>query len=150
MSIHAYLTNEAADKFQVRGTFEPLPWLYLGEGWKMMLPAESARDWQYKKCRACDGVAKAIGEADIRKSLEQLPGWEHRDGKIERIFRLKDYSDTAAFVNAVVWISQRENHHPTIEFDYKTCRVAYRTHAVCGISENDLICAAKVSALLEV
>jgi 4a-hydroxytetrahydrobiopterin dehydratase len=30
---------------------------------------------------------------------------------------------------------------------YEQCRVAYTTHAIGGLSENDFICAAKLDAL---
>jgi 4a-hydroxytetrahydrobiopterin dehydratase len=52
-----------------------------------------------------------------------------------------------AFVNATAWISHREDHHPDLTVGYNTCRVAYHTHAIQGISENDFICAAKLDAL---
>ncbi len=54
-----------------------------------------------------------------------------------------------AFVNALAWVSHREDHHPDLEVGYNQCRVAYWTHAVGGLSENDFICAAKCDALLE-
>ena len=47
-----------------------------------------------------------------------------------------------AFVNAVAWISHREDHHPDLLVSYNKCRVEYMTHAVGGLSENDFICAA--------
>jgi 4a-hydroxytetrahydrobiopterin dehydratase len=53
-----------------------------------------------------------------------------------------------AFVNASAWISHREDHHPDLEVGYNKCRVRYSTHSIGGISENDLICAAKVEALV--
>ncbi|MGH7739434.1 MAG: 4a-hydroxytetrahydrobiopterin dehydratase, partial [bacterium] len=50
-------------------------------------------------------------------------------------------------VNAVAFIAHQENHHPDLEVGYKICRTRYSTHAIGGLSENDLICAAKVEAL---
>ncbi|HET9870446.1 MAG TPA: 4a-hydroxytetrahydrobiopterin dehydratase, partial [bacterium] len=55
--------------------------------------------------------------------------------------------ETMAFVNAVAYIAHREDHHPDLEVGYKTCRVRYTTHAIGGLSDNDLICAAKVEEL---
>ena len=52
-------------------------------------------------------------------------------------------------MNAAAWISHREDHHPDITVGYNTCRVAYKTHAINGLSENDFICAAKLDALFE-
>ncbi|MBI2961625.1 MAG: 4a-hydroxytetrahydrobiopterin dehydratase [Betaproteobacteria bacterium] len=54
-----------------------------------------------------------------------------------------------AFVNAVAWISHREDHHPSLVVGYNSARVEYWTHAIGGLSENDFICAAKVDALFD-
>lgn len=56
-----------------------------------------------------------------------------------------------AFVNAVAWVAHREDHHPgRARVGYSECHVAWWTHAVGGLSENDFICAAKVDALFEI
>jgi 4a-hydroxytetrahydrobiopterin dehydratase len=67
---------------------------------------------------------------------------------IRREFRFKNFYETMAFVNAVAWISHREDHHPDLELGYNRCVVHYSTHAISGLSENDFICAARVDALL--
>jgi 4a-hydroxytetrahydrobiopterin dehydratase len=54
-----------------------------------------------------------------------------------------------AFVNAVAWISHREDHHPNVFAGFSRCELVYTTHAVDGLTENDFICADKVDALLE-
>lgn len=105
-------------------------------------------DLAERKCKPCEGGMKPMSPDQIRKMLTSLNGWVHENGAIVKNFQFKNYYETSAFVNAVVWISHREDHHPQISFGYKTCRVAYNTHAVGGISENDFICAAKADALL--
>lgn len=55
-----------------------------------------------------------------------------------------------AFVNAVAWVSHREDHHPDITVGYNKCVVNYTTHALNGLSENDFICAAKVDKLFTI
>jgi 4a-hydroxytetrahydrobiopterin dehydratase len=52
-----------------------------------------------------------------------------------------------SFVNALAHIANSEDHHPDLEVGYNYCRVRYWTHAVGGLSENDIICAAKVDQL---
>jgi 4a-hydroxytetrahydrobiopterin dehydratase len=85
--------------------------------------------------------------AEIQRMLASVPGWTLENGEITRTFTFKNYYQTVSFVNAAVWIAHQEDHHPQIEFGYKTCRVRYSTHAIQGISENDFICAAKINAL---
>jgi 4a-hydroxytetrahydrobiopterin dehydratase len=100
-----------------------------------------------KKCAPCEGGVAPMTQAQIGHFLKGLSGWEFLDGRIRKTFRFKNYHETMAFVNATAWISHREDHHPDIELGYGQATVAYMTHAIKGISENDFICAAKVDAL---
>ena len=84
---------------------------------------------------------------EIGTGLEQLQGREHRDGAIVKTISFGNFADSMAFVNGVAWICAREDHHPDMLVGYASCRVAYSTHSVGGISENDFICAAKIEAL---
>ena len=52
-----------------------------------------------------------------------------------------------SFVNALAHIANLEDHHPDLEVGYNYCRVRYSTHAIGGLSENDLICAAKIDQI---
>ena len=78
--------------------------------------------------------------------LKQLEGWDLFDRLIGKVYNFKNYYQTMAFVNAVAWISHREDHHPDMIVSYNKCRVEYSTHAIGGLSENDFICAAKIDA----
>lgn len=103
---------------------------------------------RHRSCRACDGTTPPLEAATVDALLALLPGWQEKGGEIAKTFSFKNYYHTTAFVNAVVWLSHREDHHPDITFGYKTCTIRYTTHAIGGLSENDFICAAKVEALL--
>ena len=102
-----------------------------------------------RSCKACQGGAKKLVDAQIQKYLKELPGWELAGGEIARTYPFKNYYETMAFVNATAWVSHREDHHPDLEVGYNKCKVRYSTHSVGGLSENDFICAAKIDALLE-
>lgn len=101
-------------------------------------------------CRPLPTGTPPLTPARIDAGLAQLPGWEHKDGAIGKTFAFGSYADTIAFVNGVAAIAQREDHHPDMLVGYDKCRVAYRTHSVGGISENDFICAAKIEALCRI
>ena len=81
--------------------------------------------------------------------LKSLKGWTLEDGKLVKLYAFANYYQTMAFVNALAWISHREDHHPDLTVGYNKCRVEYSTHAIGGLSENDFICAAKADALFE-
>ncbi|HAT8983211.1 TPA: 4a-hydroxytetrahydrobiopterin dehydratase, partial [Legionella pneumophila subsp. pneumophila] len=67
---------------------------------------------------------------------------------IKRAFSFKNFYETMAFVNAIAWIANIENHHPDLEVGYNYCRVHFMTHALNGLTHNDFICAAKIDKLL--
>ncbi len=116
-----------------------------------MAKAIAISDLIRKQCVACSSKTPAIAPAAVRKVLRSLPGWELASGdkpEIARTFKFTNYHETMAFVNAVAWIAHREDHHPDLEVGYNRCKVRYSTHAIGGISENDLICAAKVEMLV--
>lgn len=103
-----------------------------------------------KKCVPCEGGVPALTKDAVEKALKDLLGWSMtKNGKeIYRDFQFKNYYETMAFVNAIAWMAHLENHHPDLEVGYNHCRVRYTTHAIDGLSENDVICAAKVNKLL--
>src|SRR3979411_2962865 len=102
-----------------------------------------------KSCKACQGGAKALDAKQVSLLLGDLPGWNKVGDEIQKEFAFKNYYETMAFVNASAWISHREDHHPDLEVGYNQATVAYMTHAIKGISENDFICAAKLDALFD-
>jgi 4a-hydroxytetrahydrobiopterin dehydratase len=106
-------------------------------------------DLSQKRCKPCEGGTRPLNPEEVKNYLGKLPGWEYRDDWIEKTFTFKNYYPTMAFVNAVAFIANQEDHHPDMEVGYKTCKVKYTTHAIKGLSENDFICAAKVNELLE-
>jgi len=100
-----------------------------------------------RHCRPLPPGTPALGQAQVDALLAQLPGWALENGAITKTWSFADYYETLAFVNAVAWVSHREDHHPELSVSYNRCRVEYSTHSVGGLSENDFICAAKLEAL---
>lgn len=86
--------------------------------------------------------------ADLARHVDK--DWQvNGTGKaIERVVRFKDYYQTIAFVNAVAFIANQEDHHPALNVTYDACRITFDTHTVGGLSRNDFICAAKIDRLL--
>ena len=101
-----------------------------------------------KKCAPCEGGIAAMTDAQIAPMLKGLTGWARDGSRISKEYAFKDHYQVQAFTNAVMWISHREDHHPSLVVGYNTVKVAYWTHALDGLSENDFICAAKVDQLV--
>ena len=79
---------------------------------------------------------------------EQALGWRLIDGSLEKTYAFKNYYETIAFVNALDFIANAEDHHPDLAVSYSKCTVRFNTHDVSGISVSDFFCASKVDALL--
>jgi 4a-hydroxytetrahydrobiopterin dehydratase len=101
----------------------------------------------HQKCQARAGVAP-MNDPAIRDHLAQVSGWHLNLGAIEKTFAFKDFYETIAFVNALAWICNTEDHHPELAVSYNRCVVRFNTHSIGGISVNDFICAAKADALV--
>jgi len=97
----------------------------------------------------CQPNAPRVPDAELRARLPALPGWTQKAGAIEKTFAFANYHETMAFVNAVAFIAHREDHHPDLGVHYNRCTVTYSTHSAGGVTQNDLICAARVEILLK-
>jgi 4a-hydroxytetrahydrobiopterin dehydratase len=106
-------------------------------------------DLTSRKCKPCEGGVEPLKPPEVENLLKELEGWKLENGTIARTYSFKNHYQVLAFVNALAWISHREDHHPDLGVGYNTCKVAYVTHAIKGLSENDFICAAKVNALFD-
>ena len=103
-----------------------------------------------QKCQPCEGSVAPLSEQRAAELLQQLDGWARTGREIVKTYQFENYYQTMAFVNMTAWLSHREDHHPDLQVGYNNCRVAYHTHAIGGLSDNDFICAAKLDALFRV
>ena len=101
-----------------------------------------------RRCQPCEGGIPPLDAATVQARLAELPGWQIEGQGIAKTFAFANHYQAMAFVNALAWISHREDHHPDTCVGYREVQVHYTTHAIGGISENDLICAAKVERLM--
>ena len=107
-------------------------------------------DLAARRCVPCEGGVAPLSRAAVEEVLQRLDeNWQlSLDGtSIVREFRFADFFRTMSFVNAVAHVANIEDHHPDMEVGYNYCRIRYPTHAIGGLSENDLICAAKIDQL---
>lgn len=108
-------------------------------------------DLSSKRCESCEGIGAALNVEQIKNLLPQLDKhWQVSadNCELKRELSFNDFYETMAFVNALAWIANIENHHPDLEVGYNYCRVSFMTHALNGLTHNDFICAAKMDNLL--
>ena len=107
-------------------------------------------DLRSRHCAPCREGTPALARAAAEAMLPELNAdWRlAEEGKaLTRTLAFKDYHQVMEFVNALAWISHREDHHPDLSVHYNKVVVRYSTHSVGGLSDNDFICAAKLDAL---
>jgi 4a-hydroxytetrahydrobiopterin dehydratase len=112
--------------------------------------AGPACDLADRHCKPCEGGVPALTPEQAQSGMKQLSAeWRLiEDGRaIWREFAFRDFYRTMSFVNALAHIANLEDHHPDLQVGYNYCRVRYSTHAIGGLSDNDLICAAKIDQI---
>ncbi|CAM4462809.1 MAG: Putative pterin-4-alpha-carbinolamine dehydratase [Legionellaceae bacterium] len=105
-----------------------------------------------KRCIPCEGGIESLTQERIQNLLQEIPGWQldTLQKSIFRHFSFKNFYEVMAFVNAIAWLANSENHHPNISLSYNECMISYTTHSISGLTENDFICAAKINALQKI
>lgn len=96
----------------------------------------------------CVRGAPRLSDSAVAEAIAHLPGWARVADRIAKTYRFANYHETIAFVNAVAWIAHRTDHHPDLSVHYNRCVVSYSTHDAGGVTQNDLVCAARVERLV--
>jgi 4a-hydroxytetrahydrobiopterin dehydratase len=96
-------------------------------------------------------MRQVLSATQVIAALAKLDGWKlHGDGTevaIEKTFAFKNFLRTMAFVNAIAYLAEQQDHHPALLVQYGSCSVRFNTHDVQGITQTDFACAALVDAL---
>ncbi len=101
------------------------------------------------RCVGCEGGIPAMSKKEVLALMPQIPSWQLSDDvqSITRKYSFTDFYHTMAFVNAIAFVANQENHHPDLEVGYNYCHIKFLTHAVKGLTQNDFICAAKIDKI---
>lgn len=112
-------------------------------------PSTTLAQLATEECLPLKGREHAVPLAQAQAWLTALPDWSFgpQQADIRKEFRFPDFIRALAFVNALGYVAERENHHPDLELGWGRVLVRYSTHDVGGLSRNDFICAAKTEVL---
>jgi 4a-hydroxytetrahydrobiopterin dehydratase len=102
-----------------------------------------------RQCRIYSSQEPPLEESAIKLLVKQTPAWHFasEDNLLVRTFNFQNYYQTIDFVNHLADICHEQDHHPELNVSYRRCEVAFNTHTVNGVTENDFICAAKIDAI---
>ena len=103
------------------------------------------------KCVACHGGEPTLTDWQIAEYKPQVPEWQIKEVNgekhLERVFKFKNFAQALAFTAEVGAIAEAEDHHPMIVTEYGRVTVAWWTHKIGGLHQNDFIMAAKTDSL---
>ena len=66
---------------------------------------------------------------------------------IYKKFIFKSFKKALNFTNLVGKIAENEKHHPDISLGWGYCLIMIHTHAIKGLSNNDVILASKIDLI---
>ena len=104
-----------------------------------------------RPCPAChEGSPRITGEA-LRIAVEELGGgWQaQRDHHLEKRFPFPDFVNALNFVNRVGALAEEVNHHPDLWLRWGEVRISIWSHVIDGISETDVVFAARVERIFK-
>lgn len=77
----------------------------------------------------------------------QVPDWRLEEGCLIRRFETANFMDSVELVTEIARIAKEQEHYPDIRItEYRYVDVIWYSYRYGGITQNDLIMAAKVSA----
>lgn len=73
-----------------------------------------------------------LTSAELQSFLAVHAGWQVKDGKLTRTFRLATFPAAVAFVQRVADIAEAHGHHPDMDIRYRDVTLAVNTHDAGG------------------
>ncbi len=102
-------------------------------------------------CQACRVGVPRIEEPEAQQRLSALDGWRlvSVDGilRLSKSYRLANFREALAFTNRVGAMAEEQGHHPDIVTRWGEVELAWWTHKIKGLHDNDFICAARSDGL---
>ncbi len=106
----------------------------------------SVCDLSNRDCVPCRGEGAVIADpAALMTSLH--PDWRLDGLRLVRRFTFKNFAKAVQMANLAAWLGEKTGHHPDVGFGWGWCKVAFTSHELGGLSENDFICAARLDAI---
>lgn len=87
-----------------------------------------------------------LTEEQVAAALQDLPGWELRDGWLRRKYITPGWPHTLLLVSAIGYIAEAAWHHPDLEVGYAQVIVKLQTHRVRAVTESDVALARRIEA----
>jgi 4a-hydroxytetrahydrobiopterin dehydratase len=95
-------------------------------------------------------VTELLTDNDVTARLQDLPDWQRAAGDepaITATYKLADFAEALAFVNALGAAAEAMDHHPDIDIRWNTVTLVLSTHSEGGLTAKDFTLATRISSL---
>ncbi|MCM8775724.1 MAG: 4a-hydroxytetrahydrobiopterin dehydratase [Candidatus Omnitrophica bacterium] len=102
------------------------------------------------RCLPCEGQVRPITLQEARQFTRKFTEWRvnPREKLIYARYRMRNFQTAIEFILAIARLAESEGHHPDIHLThYRQVCICLKTHAVNGLSLNDLMLAMRISKL---
>ena len=82
-------------------------------------------------------MKQALTPAELKETLQAIPGWLLQDGKLIRDWSFKDFVQAMEFANQIATLAEAAGHHPDIDIRYNHVRLSLISHDAGGITQRD-------------
>ena len=70
-----------------------------------------------------------------KKTIMNKSDWKEVNNKLTKTYYFKDYKEVMPFVNQVMKIADKQNHHPDMTVHYDNVKLSIIDHDKGGVSE---------------
>jgi len=86
-----------------------------------------------------------LARTEVKKRLKHLPGWRLAGKSIQKKFKFRNFVEAVKFVNKLVPIAEKMQHHPDVSIkNYNEVIVSSTTHDEKGLTVWDFQLAHKI------
>ncbi len=101
-----------------------------------------------KTCVPCKGGVPPLKGSELERMMKLVPEWKAvNEHHVVRAFKFPDFKQALEFVNRVGELAEQQGHHPDILLKWGLAEITMWTHKIDGLTESDLIMAAKIDRL---
>ncbi|MCA9581708.1 MAG: 4a-hydroxytetrahydrobiopterin dehydratase [Myxococcales bacterium] len=89
-----------------------------------------------------------LSKDQIAEAARRLPAWTVSGHHITRKAQFRSYGEALVAVNRMAAVAERHEHHPDLEWSYRTLTVRLTTHDAGGLTLRDFDLAADLDPIL--
>ena len=85
--------------------------------------------------------------AQISEAMEGLEDWSLDTSSISKIFSFNNFKESVGFVDKIVEVAERLEHHPEILINFNQVQLVLTTHEEHGLTRKDFELAKEIDKL---